>query len=121
MKTVTCLVIALGILASPVLSFAQNTAPLARAEVRAEVRAGLFRVETVSYNPAAGDDANYPADIQATDAGMVMDSHHETTNDGIGGMPVSGNAAAGILIHAPERMAPSCVGPVSDCDIYSGS
>ncbi|KVX57594.1 DUF4148 domain-containing protein [Burkholderia cepacia] len=42
-------------------AFAQSAAPLTRAQVRDE----LMRLEAAGYDPAKGDDGEYPADIQA--------------------------------------------------------
>ncbi|WP_333997859.1 DUF4148 domain-containing protein [Burkholderia cepacia] len=42
-------------------AFAQSAAPLTRAQVRDE----LIRLEAAGYDPAKGDDGEYPADIQA--------------------------------------------------------
>ncbi|CAD9223371.1 conserved exported hypothetical protein [Burkholderia cenocepacia] len=45
-------------------AFAQSTAPLTRAQVRDE----LMRLEAAGYDPAKGDEGEYPADIQAAEA-----------------------------------------------------
>ena len=63
-KTLVCIALAASALAAPALSFAQSNAPVTRAEVRAD----LVRVEQAGYNPSRGDDADYPADIQAAEA-----------------------------------------------------
>lgn len=42
-------------------AFAQSAAPLTRAQVRDE----LMRLEAAGYDPAKGDDGEYPADLQA--------------------------------------------------------
>jgi hypothetical protein len=68
MKTLICITLAISVLASPTLSSAQvTTVPLTRAQVYAD----LVRVEQAGYNQAAGDDANYPADIQAAERRVV--------------------------------------------------
>ena len=51
MKTLACLVLASGVLASPLVSFAQSTAPVTRAQVRAE----LIRLEEAGYHVGDGD------------------------------------------------------------------
>jgi len=117
MKTLACMAIALGTLASPVLSLAQSTAPLTRAEVRAE----LIRVEKAGYIPSSGDEVNYPADIQAAEAKIAAENNSQTMNDAIGGMPMKGNSAAGAPTQAPKPVASSCVAPVSYCNIYFGN
>jgi len=69
----TCLLIAAGALASPVVSFAQSPAPLTRAEVRAD----LIRVEHAGFNPSTINAENYPADIQAAEARTTgQDNQH---------------------------------------------
>ena len=50
-------------LATPVVSFAQTSAPVTRAEVRAD----LVQLENAGYRPVAQDSA-YPSDIQAAEA-----------------------------------------------------
>ncbi|MFJ1208139.1 DUF4148 domain-containing protein [Burkholderia pyrrocinia] len=48
-------------------AFAQSVAPLTRAQVRDE----LMRLEAAGYDPAKGDDGEYPADIQAAEAKLA--------------------------------------------------
>ncbi|MBY4723698.1 MULTISPECIES: DUF4148 domain-containing protein [Burkholderia] len=48
-------------------AFAQSAAPLTRAQVRDE----LMRLEAAGYDPAKGDDGEYPADIQAAEARLA--------------------------------------------------
>ncbi len=55
--------VAVAILA-PLTSFAQSNSQITRAQVRAE----LVQLEKAGYNPARGEDPNYPADIQAAEA-----------------------------------------------------
>ncbi|KVW32689.1 hypothetical protein WK94_04115 [Burkholderia ubonensis] len=43
---------------------AQTPAPLTRAQVLEE----LYELEAAGYNPSAGDQGTYPADIQAAEA-----------------------------------------------------
>ncbi|MGU7778854.1 DUF4148 domain-containing protein [Burkholderia sp. PU8-34] len=45
-------------------AMAQSPAPLTRAQVMEE----LYRLEAAGYNPSAGDEGDYPADIQAAEA-----------------------------------------------------
>ena len=71
MKILTCLLVAAGALASPGISFAQSSAPLTRAEVRAD----LIRVERAGYNPFAINDRHYPASIQAAEAKIAAQNN----------------------------------------------
>jgi hypothetical protein len=59
----------ISVLAMPALSFAQSAAGLTRAQVVAE----LVRLEQAGYNPSAGEDNNYPADIQAAEARVAAE------------------------------------------------
>jgi hypothetical protein len=59
----------ISVLATPALSFAQSTAGLTRAQVVAE----LVRLEQAGYNPSAGGDNSYPADIQAAEARIAAE------------------------------------------------
>ncbi|WP_144108185.1 DUF4148 domain-containing protein [Paraburkholderia sp. BCC1886] len=99
---------------APVLSFAQSSAPITRAEVRAD----LVRVEQAGYVPSAND-INYPADIQAAESKIAAQSDSRMTNDAVGGVTQTGTSASG----APRHMAmsSSCVGPVSFCNVFFGS
>jgi uncharacterized protein DUF4148 len=116
MKTLTFASIAVAALFSPVLCFAQNTAPLTRAEVRAD----LIRLEQAGYNPASGDDVYYPANIQAAEAKVAAEQARQTSHDAVGGTADSGTSAAGKRATAPRDSTSSCVGPASFCDIYYG-
>ncbi|MFP3569037.1 DUF4148 domain-containing protein [Paraburkholderia sp. SIMBA_030] len=85
-------------LATPIVSFAQNaTAPLTRAEVRAD----LVRVEQAGYRPAAND-VYYPADIQAAEARVQTQDATAPASSGAGGVP-DGSSQAG----APQANAGS--------------
>jgi hypothetical protein len=68
MKTTRTLIqaaVIAAIVAAPALSFAQaSQAPKTRAEVRNE----LIQLEQAGYNPSAGDNVDYPANIQAAEA-----------------------------------------------------
>ncbi|BBU27598.1 hypothetical protein BTHE68_13320 [Burkholderia sp. THE68] len=63
MKSWVNAVIAAAVVSSPLASFAQSSAPVSRAEVRAE----LIQLEKAGYSPAA-EDASYPAKLQAAEA-----------------------------------------------------
>lgn len=49
---------------APTISPAQSNQPLTRAEVRNQ----LVQIEQAGYNPAHGNDTNYPTDAQAAEA-----------------------------------------------------
>ncbi|HEF5872135.1 TPA: DUF4148 domain-containing protein [Burkholderia cenocepacia] len=66
MKTYIALLTMIGTLVGQ-SAFAQSTAPLTRAQVRDE----LMRLEAAGYDPAKGDDGEYPADIQAAEAKLA--------------------------------------------------
>lgn len=53
-----------AVAAVPALSFAQQQSPVTRAQVRSE----LQQLEQAGYDPSAGEDVNYPQDIQAAEA-----------------------------------------------------
>ncbi|WP_052001321.1 MULTISPECIES: DUF4148 domain-containing protein [Burkholderia] len=67
MKIYIAVLIMIGAIAGQP-AFAQSDAPLTRAQVRDE----LMRMEAAGYDPAKGDDAVYPADIQAAQARLAM-------------------------------------------------
>lgn len=64
MKSLIKAVALAAILAAPIVSFAQSSQPVTRAQVRAE----LAQLEKAGYNPATAVDSTYPADIQAAEA-----------------------------------------------------
>jgi hypothetical protein len=101
---------ALTALSVPALSFAQSSV------TRASVEAQLSQLEKAGYN-VGGDDANYPADIQAAEAKVALGATPPT--------PVSakysqGSSVAGTSV-AGASYAHDCVGPISFCDTYFGS
>lgn len=53
-----------ALVAAPVMSFAQMTQPLTRAQVRAQ----LVEVEKAGYQPGTSDSSNYPENIRAAEA-----------------------------------------------------
>lgn len=109
------LALAAATLGAPVLSFAQSNALLTRAEVRAH----LARVEHAGYNPARGNDSDYPADIQAAEAKIAAPSDQQLATQAVGGVAQNGTSASGSSSHT--AMYSSCVGPVSFCKLYFGS
>jgi Domain of unknown function (DUF4148) len=75
-----------AVLAIPAVSFAQTSAPITRAEVRAE----LAQLEKAGYNPA-GDHPQYPQNIQAAEARVAAQND---MSSGYGGL-ANGSSASG--------------------------
>jgi hypothetical protein len=95
MKTLVCFTLAASALLSPALSFAQaSSAPLTRAQVRAD----LIRVEQAGYNPSAGDDVHYPADIQAAEAKLAAQDASRLATGAVGGVTDTGSSQAGATV-----------------------
>ncbi|WP_028233016.1 DUF4148 domain-containing protein [Paraburkholderia mimosarum] len=69
MKTTIIGIASIGMLLAPLLSVAQTSTHLTRAEVRAE----LVQLERAGYNPAKAKDENYPDDIQAAEARVAAE------------------------------------------------
>ena len=81
----------------PVASFAQSNAPLARAQVVAE----LVQLEKAGYSPARGDDPHYPDDILAAEAKVAAQ------NSTVGGVADGSTASALVAAHpAYDGMKP---------------
>ncbi|WP_027802963.1 DUF4148 domain-containing protein [Paraburkholderia dilworthii] len=114
-KMFVSIALAVCTLGAPILSFAQSSAPLTRAQVRAD----LVRVEHAGYRPTSGDDDNYPADIQAAEEKVAAQGDRELTTQAVGGVAQSGSSASGAASHM--AMQSVCVGPVSFCNLYAGS
>jgi len=96
MKKLALLTLTLSALVSSTLTFAQSpSAPLTRAQVRAD----LIRLEQAGYDPAADDDVNYPADIQAAEARVAAQdatrSDQQSAVDSVGGTKQNGSSEAG--------------------------
>ena len=87
MKSLIKAVAVAVILAAPVVSFAQTSQPLTRAEVRNQ----LVQLEKAGYNPAVSNDVTYPADIQAAEARVAAQNG---STSGVGGV-VSGSSQSG--------------------------
>lgn len=64
MKSFVFTIVATSALAIPVAAFSQSDATTTRAQVQAE----LQQLEQAGYDPAKGENPNYPADIQAAEA-----------------------------------------------------
>ncbi|ABE33239.1 hypothetical protein DR64_5089 [Paraburkholderia xenovorans LB400] len=114
-KALVYLVLAASALSAPVFAFAQSNGPVTRAEVRSD----LVKLEQAGYNPAQGNDANYPTDIQAAEAKVAAQTSQQLATQGYGGVTQNGSSSSG----GPARVAmhSTCVGPVSFCTPYFGS
>jgi type II secretory pathway pseudopilin PulG len=64
MKSFVFTIAAASALAMPIAAFSQTDATATRAQVRAE----LQQLKQAGYDPAKGENPNYPADIQAAEA-----------------------------------------------------
>ena len=89
MKSLIQAVVVAAALAAPVAVFAQSNAPVTRAQVRAE----LVQLEKAGYNPAAADDATYPADIQAAEAKVAAQNDATGVGDVANGSSDTGGPA----------------------------
>ena len=67
MKTLIAAALAATVLAAPVLSFAQESQPVTRAQVRAE----LVQLEKAGYRPGLSS-PYYPEDLQAAQAKVAQ-------------------------------------------------
>ncbi|ANB75578.1 DUF4148 domain-containing protein [Paraburkholderia phytofirmans] len=90
-----------AVLAAPVASFAQSSdQPITRAEVRNQ----LIQLEKAGYNPAATNDTNYPADIQAAERQVqaqnpaVAQTQEPVANTSGYGGAVSGSSQSGGVV-----------------------
>ncbi|MBP0593701.1 DUF4148 domain-containing protein [Paraburkholderia sp. LEh10] len=117
-KMFVCLAVAVSAFAAPALSFAQASAPVTRADVRAD----LVRVEQAGYQPGRANDSDYPADIQAAEAKVAAQGDQKLSNDAVGGVAQTGTSS-GTTSGKSSRTASdhACVGPVSYCNVFFGS
>jgi hypothetical protein len=97
MKTLICLTLVVSALASPALTFAQATSGQL---TRAQVRADLISVEQAGYNPSAGDDPDYPADIQAAEAKIAEQDGARLAADAVGGIAQASSSQTGMAANA---------------------
>ncbi len=70
MKSLIKAVALVAVLSAPVVSFAQSSEPITRAQVRAE----LVQLEKAGYNPADSSDAHYPAAILAAESRVAAEN-----------------------------------------------
>jgi hypothetical protein len=88
MKALIYAALVASALAAPAVSFAQETtAPLTRAEVRAD----LVQVEQAGYRPSTKD-LYYPADIQAAEARIHA---QDVSSTAVGGVSMNGSSQSG--------------------------
>ncbi|MEX3980436.1 DUF4148 domain-containing protein [Paraburkholderia sp. EG287A] len=104
MKLIKSLVVA-AIVAVPVVSFAQPSEPLTRAQVRAE----LVQLEKAGYNPTA-DYANYPQEIQAAEA--RVSAQNGAVASGFGGVADGSSAGGAGAATVSSRQDTPGLGPV---------
>ena len=124
MNAIAKVIVSLAVAASPTFVFAQSqNVPLTRAQVKAE----LAQLEQAGYSPAMGEQANYPADIQAAEAKVAEQQKANETNEAYGGAH-SGDAASGpgstrmpMSMRHGSSSASDCVGPAGFCTPFFGS
>jgi uncharacterized membrane protein len=81
MKSLIQIIVIGAALSAPIASFAQSSAPLTRAEVKAEV----VELEKSGSSPAAANDFNYPQVTQAAEARVAANSGNGEAATGFGG------------------------------------
>ncbi|WP_109483867.1 DUF4148 domain-containing protein [Paraburkholderia sp. C35] len=113
MKAILATVVSAAALATPLYGFAQqDSAPVTRAEVRAD----LAQVERAGYEPSRGEDPGYPADIQAAERKVAMQPAGGS-GQSVGGVSSASSSGRQMTGAAPRP----CVGPVSYCNLFFGS
>jgi len=124
MNAIAKIVVSLAVVAAPTLVFAQDqNGPLTRAQVKAE----LVQLEQAGYSPAMGEQANYPADIQAAEAKVAAQRNANEANEAYGGTHAGGAASGSGPMHTPMSMKhgsmsdSDCVGPAGFCKPFFGS
>jgi hypothetical protein len=113
MKSIIAGILTAAAFATPAFVFAQQVAP----ETRAEVKAELKQVEQAGYQPARGEDPDYPSDIQKAER-KISTEQGGMVNDSLGGA-VSSTSASGR--YASRSKPSNCVGPAGFCVPYFGS
>ncbi|MDR3099357.1 MAG: DUF4148 domain-containing protein [Paraburkholderia sp.] len=91
MKTLIAAALAATVLAAPALSFAQESQPLTRAQVRAE----LVQLEQAGYRPGVSS-PYYPADLQAAQAKVAQ--QNATAETTAYGASTNGSTQAGARV-----------------------
>ncbi|MGF6372915.1 putative membrane protein [Paraburkholderia sp. RAU6.4a] len=104
MKSLIQVVVIGAALSAPIVSFAQSSAPLTRAQVKAEV----VELEKMGYPPASANDFNYPQITQAAEARVAANSGNGVSGEaatGFGGAVdhsnISGSPAGKDSTHSP--------------------
>jgi hypothetical protein len=97
MKSLIQAVAVAAALVAPVASFAQSTAPVTRAQVRAEI----VQLERVGYHVGDGDNANYPEAIQAAEARVSA----QNGNSGYGGVAAGTSQSGGAGVSSEDLNA----------------
>lgn len=104
MKKLIPAVVVAAALAIPAISFAQSSQ---QGLTRAQVRAELVELQQAGYNPATGDNANYPNNLQAAQA-RVTEEHLANAGTSGYGAPAAGTTQAGgaaqPVKHAPIQL-----------------
>ncbi|APA88656.1 DUF4148 domain-containing protein [Paraburkholderia sprentiae WSM5005] len=91
MKTLIYAALVANALAVPAVSFAQDsTAPLTRAEVRAD----LVQMEQAGYRPSLKD-PHYPTDVQAAEARIHAQDATTSSSMAVGGVSMNGSSQSG--------------------------
>ncbi|SAL03219.1 DUF4148 domain-containing protein [Caballeronia ptereochthonis] len=125
MNAIAKVLVSLAVVAAPTFVFAQSqNGALTRAQVKAE----LVQLERAGYSPATGEQANYPADIQAAEAKVAAQQNANEANEAYGGTHAGGTASGSGSTRTPMSMkhgaAPAtseCVGPAGFCTPFFGS
>ncbi|CAG9274977.1 DUF4148 domain-containing protein [Paraburkholderia unamae] len=112
MKALKLLALA-ALAAAPVLSFAQSSQPVTRAQVRAE----LVQLQQAGYNPAA-DETQYPANIQAAlvrvEANQVAQQAASAAYGGVVGATSASSASSAAAAGTHRRDASAASGAQDD-------
>jgi hypothetical protein len=111
-KAIRTIALVAATLAVPAISFAQSTDGLTRADVQSQ----LVNLEKSGFQPAAGDNTQYPANFQAAEANVAPQPAAFTS---VGGIAMNGTSASGAPMQ--KTMSPGCVGPADFCSAYFGS
>ncbi|WP_244849546.1 DUF4148 domain-containing protein [Caballeronia sp. SL2Y3] len=114
MNTIAKVVLSVAAVIAPTFAFAHDqTGPVTRAQVKAE----LVQLERAGFSPATGENASYPADIQAAEAKVAARNAQEA----YGGMPVGATASGSMRRGGSSAAAADCVGPAGFCVPFFGN
>ena len=89
MKTLLKAAAFVAAIAMPLVSFAQTSQPVTRAQVKAD----LIQLENAGYRPSDFSDTNYPNNILAAEAKVA--AQKQQAQDSGYGMSTSGSAQSG--------------------------